>query len=99
MCENDLLPVCYYYFFDSDDNKALTHSLVTSVPVYFLLPITASLSPTISLSMESIFSIPQCNSQYLSQSSSKAVLKFIGDIDETCCLFCWPSCNSNSVSI
>jgi hypothetical protein len=93
-------------FFDDGDanNKALTHSLVISICVYFLLPITASLSSDVSCNRESIFSIPQVNNAYLLQSSSKAVLNFSGGINnddgEGCCLCCCSLCfNSVSKSI
>ena len=75
-------------FFDGDDNNALTHSLVTNICEYFLLPTTASLSPGASCNDESIFSIPVANSPCFLFNSSKAVLNLIGDIDEICCLFC-----------
>src|SRR3982750_1403577 len=90
---------CLVHFFDDgedDDNKALTQSLVISVCVYFLLPITASLSPDVSFNMKSIFLIPQFNNSCLLLSSSKAVVNFVGDIDASCCIYCSPSFDYNS---
>ena len=74
-------------FFDGDNN-ALTHSLVTNICEYFLLPTIASLPPDVSCNNESIFLIPVTNSPCFLFNSSKAVLNLIGDIDEICCLFC-----------
>ena len=79
------------FFDDGGTNKALTHSLVISVCMYFRLPIMASLSPNVSFNSESIFSMPQFSSTCLLTNSSKALLNFIGGIEndgESCCFSC-----------
>ena len=63
-------------FFDGDDNNALTHSLVTNICEYFLLPTTTSPSPGVSCNDESIFSIPVSNNLCFFTQFFKSGLEF-----------------------